>query len=93
MSNPVARAWVDIVTESTRFVSDRLQQGIEIQQALLRCTTPAEVVQLQTDFFQEALEQYTNKARRLFQIMTEATEDTLKQATPGQARTYGDISL
>jgi len=43
-ANPAARMWLDIMAESTRFVSERLQNDLETQQALLRCQTPADVV-------------------------------------------------
>lgn len=92
--NPAAaKVWADIMTESTRFVSDRLQQDVETQHAMLRCKTPADVVQLQSAFFQKAIEQYTDEAKRLFEIMTDATEGAVKDTKSGKSRGYDDVPV
>ena len=92
-ANPAARMWLDIMTESTRFVSERLQNDLETQRAMLRCQSPADLVQVQSEFFRKAMEQYSSEAQRLFQIMTEATGDTVKDAKTGTKRGYDDIPV
>jgi len=52
--HPGARIWLEIMAESTRFVSERLQDDLETQKAMLRCESPAELVQLQSEFFRKA---------------------------------------
>jgi hypothetical protein len=91
--NPAARMWLDIMAESTRFVSERLQNDLETQRAMLRCQSPTDLVQVQSDFFRKAMEQYSSEAQRLFQIMTEATGDTVKDAKTSTKRGYDDIPV
>lgn len=94
MRNPVvAKIWLDVMNESARFVSDRLQEDLETQKAMLRCKNPVEVVQLQSEFFRKAIEQYASEAQRIFEIMTEATDETFKKAGAGMKRGYDDVPL
>ncbi len=93
-SSPAAtKAWLDIFSESSRFVTDRLQHDMETQKALLACKTPAELLQVQSSFFKTAMEQYADEANRLFKMMSKATEDTLKEAQSGLSREYDDVPL
>lgn len=92
--NPVVtKAWLDVMTESSRFVADRLQRDLETQKAMLACKSPAELLQIQSEFFQTAMEQYTNEAVRLYKMMSKATEDTIKDTKSGHSRGYDDIPL
>lgn len=92
--NPAAaRAWMDIMAESARFLSDRLQEDLETQKAMLRCKNPADLVQLQSAFFRKALEQYTAEAQKLFEIMRDAADKTMKDARSGHSRGYDDVPL
>ncbi|MFU8778804.1 MAG: phasin family protein [Roseovarius sp.] len=91
--HPAARMWRDIMAESARFVSERLQNDLETQKALLRCQSPADLMQLQSEFFRKAMEQYTSEAQRLFEIMTEATEDTVKDIKTSTKRGYDDVPV
>ena len=92
--NPVAtKAWLDIMSEGTRFVTNRLEQDIETQKALLQCKTPSELIEVQSAFFKAALEQYSSEATRLFQMMSKAGEDTIKDAKKGRKSKYDDVPL
>lgn len=91
--HPAARMWLDIMSESTRFVSERLQNDLETQQALLRCKNPAELVRLQSEFFRKAVEQYTSEAHRLFEIMTGAATEAAKGVRSPYSRGYDDVPL
>jgi len=92
--NPVAtKAWLDIMSESARFVTDRLQQDMNTQKAILACKNPAELLQVQSEFFKTAMEQYTNEATRLYKMMSKATEDTIEDARTGHSRGYDDVPL
>ncbi len=83
--NPAApmAAWMEVMQESARFITDRLQTDIETQQAMLACRTPAELMQVQTEFFQTAMQQYAEEAQRLAQIMSRASH----------TRGYDDVPL
>ena len=89
--HPAARIWLDIVAESTHFVSERLQNDLETQQALLRCQSPTDLVQLQTEFFRKTVEQYTSEAQRIFGIMTDAAND--EATTTSTKRGYDDVPV
>jgi len=91
--HPAATLWLDIMAESTRFISERLQNDFETQQALLHCQNPADLVQLQSEFFRRAVEQYTSEAQRMFDIMTEATGDAVKDTKTTTKRGYDDIPV
>jgi hypothetical protein len=92
-ANPAARMWLDIMTESTRFVSERLQNDLETQRAMLRCQSPADLMQVQSEFFRKAMEQYSSEAQRLYEIMTEATGDAVKDSKTGTKRGYDDVPV
>ncbi|MEL7258777.1 MAG: phasin family protein [Pseudomonadota bacterium] len=93
-ANPaMAKAWMDLMSESARFVSARLREDVETQKAMLNCKNPAEVVQVQSEFFQKAFEQYTAEAMKMFEIMTSATEEMVKDANTGRKRGYDDVPV
>ena len=92
--NPAAlRAWQDIMTECGRFAVDRLQHGIETQKAMLNCKNPAELMQLQTKFYQSAIKQYSEETMRLIQLMSEATGKTMGEVRSSTKRGYDDVPL
>ena len=92
--NPVAtQAWQDVMTEYSRFVMDRLQQDLETQKAMLNCKSPAELMQIQSQFYQTAVKQYSEETMRLFQMMSEATGKAVEDAEASQKRGYDDVPL
>lgn len=93
-ANPkVMEAWVELLNDSARFVTDRLQKDQETQQALLNCKTPADIMQVQSEFFKDAVEQYTAQTTRMCEKISEAAGTTLKETTAGLARSYDDVPL
>ena len=78
-------AWQDIVTQNTEFLTQRLAQDLETQQALLACKTPADVVKVQTEFFSNAMQQYSQQASKVFARMTAPAGN--------HARGYDDVPL
>lgn len=88
---PAVALWLEIMAESTRFVSERLQNDLETQQALLRCQSPTDLVQLQSEFFRKTVEQYTSEAQRIFGIMTEAANDEATMTST--KRGYDDVPV
>ncbi|WP_372884578.1 phasin family protein [Shimia sp.] len=83
--NPMAATlWQDVLQESARFITERLQKDLETQQAMLGCKSPAELLQLQTDFYQSALADYTEQTTRMLKLMSKAG---------GTSREYDDIPL
>jgi hypothetical protein len=86
-------AWLDIMTESARFVADRFRQDLETQQAILGCRKPEDLLRLQAEFYQKAIEQYTSEATRVAQLMSKATKQTIDDVKTTQARSYDDLPL
>lgn len=71
-------AMIEGVTKMQReivdFVSERIRQDMETQQALLRCRSMDEVRDVQTRFFQTAMDQYSAEAGKLMRIATEVMQ-------------------
>ena len=92
--NPVAtKAWMDIMSESTGFVMDRLQRDLDTQKAMMACKSPEELMQVQLEFIKTAMEQYSDEAARLFKMMSKAAEDAIEDVKTGHKRGYDDIPL
>lgn len=92
--NPAfAKVWADLMTENARFLSERLEENFETQKAMLACKTPAEVVEVQTKFFTRAMSDYSDKAQRMFEIMTAASEDLMEETKATIKRGYDDVPL
>ena len=92
--NPAAtKAWVAIMSESARFVSDRLRQDFEAQKALLACQSPADLIEVQTEFMKKAIQQYTAEMTRLYDIVSDATEDSIETARTDASRKADDVPV
>lgn len=86
-------AWLALMTESARFVSERLREDMQTQMAFLACKSPAELLKVQTEFYQTAIEQYTAEANRMFETLSAAAEESIAEAKSGHSREYDDIPL
>ena len=88
-ANPFAR----IMTESMRFFIRRLQRHLEARQAMLACRSPAELLQVQADFFGKAVEDYGSEAARMAELVTKAAGQPMAALKTGQKRDYDDVPL
>ena len=92
--NPVfAKAWMDMMSESAQFVTERLRSDMELQANLLACKDPTELVQVQSDFMKEAMQQYADEASRYFKLMFQSFENIEDDTRHGHKRGYDDIPL
>ncbi|MFY0692146.1 MAG: phasin family protein [Paracoccaceae bacterium] len=92
--NPVAgAAWLELMNESARFVSDRFKQDLETQKALLDCKSPTDLMRVQSEFYQKAIEQYAAETTRMIEMMSKATQQSLDEAKSSHARGYDDVPL
>ena len=92
--NPwVAKSWLEMVSESTRFVTERLQEDLKTQRAMMACRTPAELMQVQTEFCRTAVEQYSAEVTRLFGMMSQAADEGVREVTAGHTRKHDDVPL
>ncbi|MFC3615875.1 phasin family protein [Lutimaribacter marinistellae] len=55
-------------TEVMSFAADRMKQDMEFQQKLLQCRDMQELQQVQSRFWQEAIEQYRGEMERLAEM-------------------------
>ncbi len=79
-----AEVWQEIMREGARFMTERLQKDLETQQAMLSCKSPTELLQLQAEFYQSAMSDYSAEATRMLTLMARAN---------GTSRNYDDVPL
>lgn len=87
------QVWLELMNDSARFVADRLQKDQETQMALINCKTPADLVQVQSAFFKDAFEQYTEQTSHMLEKLTGVTAESLKATTWSQSRRYDDVPM
>lgn len=86
--NPaVTKAWLDLMQESARFMTTRLQHDVETQKALLACKSPSELMEVQTAFFKTAAAQYSDYTTRLY------TNAEQTAASKPASRKYDDVPV
>lgn len=86
-------ALLKVMNESAQFVMARLQRDLETQKALLSCKSPAELLKVQTDFYQTAMQDYSKEAARMFEMMSSAATSSIKEANAPHKRGYDDVPL
>lgn len=92
-ANPMAKAWMAMMSESTRFVTERLRHDMEMQQAMLACKTPADLVQLQSEFYAAAMAQYMDETAKMFHMMSQATKVTTEGMSVTSKRGFDDVPV
>lgn len=92
-SPAAATAWFDMVQESMRFMTERLEKDLEAQRAMLACTTPQELMQVQSDFMQKAFADYSEETRRMMEILGVSMNVTVKDSVPTTRRGYDDVPV
>ncbi len=58
----------DISAEMFGFMAERFKKDVELQHRLLHCKTPAELQKVQIDFFQTAIDRYTEETGRMMEL-------------------------
>ncbi len=92
--NPVAaKAWMDLMSEGARFMTERLRRDMELQRDLLACKSPSELMQIQTAFMKDAMEQYADEASRYFKMAFHSLEEIDEDVKHGHRRDYDDIPV
>ncbi len=85
--------WVEVMTESTRFAAERFRKDLATQQALLNCKSVDEILRVQSEFYRNAIEQYTSELNRLGKMMSKATAQSMDEMTKSRARSYDDVPV
>ena len=92
--NPVfAKAWMDLVSEGARFLTDRLQTDLETQKALMACKTPADLMQVQAEFLNTAMQQYADEATRVINMTLKASKDMAEDLQSGHSLGSDDVPV
>lgn len=86
-----AQAWMDVGTETLRFIWSRMQQDHKAQQELLACTSMKDLQQVHAAFMCQAREQYVTETRKMIDLMSKAA--TAGIAAGSTARRYDDVPL
>lgn len=92
--NPVlVKSWMDLMSESARFMTERLKTDLETQKALMACRTPAELVEVQAKFLNTAMQQYADEAARVMDMAMKASKDISEDMKTGHSRGYDDVPV
>ena len=71
-ANWMSTAWIETMTQVSTalatLVAARFKEDLELQQALLRCTSLAEAQHVQAAFIQKAIDQYQAETGKLITI-------------------------
>jgi hypothetical protein len=87
------QAWMQIGADAVRFVADRLQQDLKTQQAILACTSLAEMQKLQAEFFKTAQDQYAAEARRMMEMAGKAATAGVAPGPTSGPLGYDDVPV
>ncbi len=88
-----ATAWFNIMAGSSCFIARRLEEDLKTQRALLGCTTPADTVKVQADYYNTAIEQYSAEVSRILGIVSGAMNGPQAPLKSMFARRYDDVPL
>jgi Phasin protein len=87
-------SWTKLAGESARFVTQRLEQDMDLLAKMRACRSPLELLQLQSAFMQRALVDYMQEAGKLADMETaagvseiEAVDRGVRQASKAQGKT------
>ena len=65
-------------SEVTQFIADRIKEDVKTQHQILHCKDMTELRQIQSDFVQKAVEQYTAETGKLVQMSAEFMDAAFK---------------
>jgi hypothetical protein len=85
--------WAEIMKEGMQFVSERMEKDLQAQRGFLNCKSLEDVLRLQSEYYKDALEQYTEQFQRVAELASQATVSGWSEATAPRARKYDDIPL
>jgi hypothetical protein len=92
--NPVlAKAWMDLMSEGARFMTERLHTDLETQKAFMACKTPTEFMEVQAEFLNTAMQQYAKEATRMIDMTMKASKDIGDDLQSGHSRGYDDVPV
>ena len=84
-------SWTKLAGESAGFMTRRWQQDMDLIGRICACKSPAELLQLQSEFMQRALVDYMREATRLGDMETEAGLSEIEAVDKGLRQAAGDV--
>ncbi|MCH9808513.1 MAG: phasin family protein [Alphaproteobacteria bacterium] len=79
------RGWVSAMlamnTQATNFFTHRLQQDAQFSANIMKCRTPQDFAQVQMDFFQNVLADYSQQAEKVGDLVTESFQSVDRPET------------
>lgn len=93
MSGDAQKMWLNMGTETMRFLASRMQQDLETQKAMLACTSLEDIQKVQGDYYTQTLEDYRSQMSRVMEIMSEVTPKGLENLQFITRRGYDDVPL
>jgi len=78
MGTAVLESMSAMGSEVTQFIAHRIKEDVRTQHQILHCKDVSELRQIQTDFVQNAIEQYTAETGKLVQMNSELMNSALK---------------
>lgn len=91
-SDPM-QAWQDGMAQWSAFLTRRVQHLADTQEAMLSCKSPAELMQLQTEFMQTAVQDYAEETGAFWQRMSGGTILPWFPVAGSTKRKYDDVPL
>lgn len=86
-----AQAWMDMGTETIRFIWNRMQQDHKTQKEFLACISLEDMQQVHAAFMFKAREQYVAETRKMIDLIGKAATAGIGVAPT--ARRYDDVPL
>lgn len=92
--NPIgAKVWVDLMTEYAQFMTDRLNSTTALQQEMMTCRSPADVLALQSAYWRETMEQCSAEVSRYTALLMSSYGALSQDAKDGHRRGYDDVPV
>ncbi|MCU9848924.1 phasin family protein [Defluviimonas sp. WL0024] len=77
-------AWLegmgDLGREAAQFVAERIAEDVKTQHAILHCRNPADLLRIQREFLQKALDQYVAEGGKLVRMSNEILEGAIHKS-------------
>lgn len=79
MNSDWPRKMNEMGSEAMAFVSERIKHDVEFQRCMMECRDIREFQQLQADFLQTAINQYTEETGKMLEMGADVVRSCLRQ--------------
>ncbi len=85
--------WAEAMKEGFVFVSARVEKDMRVHRDFLNCKSLEDVMRLQSEYFSDAVEQYSDQFQRVTELLSKTAALGWTEVTTPRARKYDDIPL